>query len=445
LPHEAVGEVEEEVARPAETPPERDLVAMYFGEMGKTRLLSAEQEIEIGRRIEAGQTARQHALGAVPVVVRYVLHAGDDLRQGRLRAEELILLPEGGTIGRRERAAVLRHFARVRRVHAQLSTLERRSRTRDVAAQRTMAATRAALQTLVAGLPLKPSFVDDMVADLRMLAEQLRTARGNERHALEEKAGVSARHLAVRLAEIDTRMTDVRVAKRQLTEANLRLVVSVAKRYLWSGLPLLDLVQEGNLGLLKAVDRFQYRRGFKFSTYATWWIRQSIQRGIADRGRTIRMPVHVVETLNRVTAAKHQIEAAGAEATPEAIARRARVPAEKVKQLLGMAGEPVSLDAPIHGDTALGEFIEDRTVRPPIDPLIAEEIERHVARAVDMLEPRERAIVRLRFGLGGGDPLTLEEIGTRLSLTRERVRQIEANALRKLQRSAIELRRFTEN
>ncbi|MBI1735638.1 MAG: sigma-70 family RNA polymerase sigma factor [Candidatus Rokubacteria bacterium] len=398
----------EDVERPAEARPEEDLVAMYFAEIGRTPLLTGKQEAEIGRRIEVGQAALQHALGAVPAAVQQILLAAEEMRRGELDPDDLILLPEGGAIGKRERTAALRRFARLRR-------LEARARTPRA---------RAEVQAAVARLPLKPAFVEELIADLR----------------------ASAPHLAVRLPEIEARETDVRAVKRELTEANLRLVVSIAKRYLWSGVPLLDLVQEGNLGLLKAVDRFQYRRGFKFSTYATWWIRQSIQRGIADRGRTIRIPVHVAETINRVTAARRRLEArSGAEPTLEELARSVHVPAAKVKLFVDAAQRPVSLDAPIGEDTPLGELLEDRSIPSPMDPLIAGDLADRVEAALATLAPREREIVRLRFGLGGAEPLTLEEIGTRLSLTRERIRQIEGHALEKLAKSAAELRRFTEN
>jgi RNA polymerase primary sigma factor len=430
-PTHDVGRDAEDVERFSADSRERDLVALYFGEMGKTRLLTAAQEVEIGRRIEAGQTALQQALAGVPVVVRQLLRAADHVRRRTVPIEELILLPEGGVPRRTERTALFRSFARLRRLHAQRRTLDR---------------AREEILEIVGRLPLKPSVVDEMIADLRMLAERLRTAPQKERREIEAEIGLPARLLAARLAEIDTCVTDVRRAKHELTEANLRLVVSVAKRYLASGLPLLDLVQEGNLGLLKAVDRFQYRRGFKFSTYATWWIRQAIQRGIADRGHTIRMPVHVTEIVNRVNAAKRQLEAASErEPTQDEIARCAHVPVAKVKLLLEAARRPASLDAPVGEDIALGDLIEDRTVEAPMNRLLAEDLQRHVERAVDRLPPREREILRLRFGLGGGDPLTLDEIGQRLSLTRERIRQIEAHALRALRQSAIELQPFAEN
>jgi len=428
----------------AQTWAEQDLVELYFREMGKTALLTASQEVELGKRIEAGQMAIQHALAAIPAAVRRMLQTADDVRRGTLDAEELIVLPEGGAIGQRELKSVLRDFERIRPLDVQ--RVRGAPRRRDAAAKRRAAAARAELQTIAARLPLKPAFVDELVASVRTLAERLRTADGAERRALAGEAGVPAARLAAELAGIEARVAEVREAKRQMTEANLRLVVSVAKRYLWSGLPLLDLVQEGNLGLLKAVDRFQYRRGFKFSTYASWWIRQSITRGIADRGRTIRIPVHVVETLNRVSAARRRLEArSGTEPALEDVARCTGVPATKVKMLLDAARRPLSLETPVGEDTALGELLEDHSVPAPIDAVIAGDVTRQVEGALATLAPRERDIVRLRFGLEGDEPLTLEEIGTRLSLTRERIRQIEAVALRKLRQAAGAHRRVTEN
>jgi RNA polymerase primary sigma factor len=237
----------------------------------------------------------------------------------------------------------------------------------------------------------------------------------------------------------------VRQAKREMIEANLRLVVSVAKRYLRSGLPLLDLVQEGNLGLLKAVDRFQYRRGFKFSTYATWWIRQAITRAIADRGRTIRIPVHMVETLNKVSRVGRSLTGElGREPTPEELAKRVRIPARKIKLVLDSARKPVSLETPVGEDAALGQFIEDTTAGSPADEVMTQDLTAQMERALGRLTARERDVLRLRFGIGDERSHTLEEVGARFALTRERIRQIEAQALRKLRQRG-DLKVFVEN
>ncbi|MGH7393356.1 MAG: sigma-70 family RNA polymerase sigma factor, partial [Candidatus Rokuibacteriota bacterium] len=257
-------------------------------------------------------------------------------------------------------------------------------------------------------------------------------------------AGLTPAVLRSRLAVIAEHDAAVRQAKRELTEANLRLVVSIAKRYLRSGLPLLDLVQEGNLGLLKAVDRFQYRRGFKFSTYATWWIRQAITRAIADRGRTIRIPVHMMESLNKISRVGRDMTAElGREPTAEELARRTHIPARKIRQILDAARHPLSLEMPVGEDASLGELLSDTSMASPTEGVLERDLGDQVERALAGLSPRERDVLRLRFGIGGEPGLTLEEVGARFALTRERIRQIEVQALRKL-RHGRGLRVFVE-
>jgi RNA polymerase primary sigma factor len=269
-----------------------------------------------------------------------------------------------------------------------------------------------------------------------------------ELHALEAEAGLARKPLLAALAEIEAHDRVVRQAKKELMEANLRLVVSVAKRYLGSELSLLDLVQEGNLGLMKAVDRFQYRRGFKFSTYATWWIRQAITRAIADHSRTIRIPVHMVETLNRISRVNRlMVNEMGREPTPEELARRTGVPARKVRLILESSRKPLSLETPIGEDSDLGDFLEDKTAESPNDSLISQDLTNQVDRALATLSPKEKEILRLRFGIGEEGEHTLEEVGKRFSVTRERIRQIETKALRKLRHPlrGRALKAFVEN
>jgi RNA polymerase primary sigma factor len=269
------------------------------------------------------------------------------------------------------------------------------------------------------------------------LAEDARRGRtltaSREVRALERQAGLPRRQLQTLLVEIEDSDRLVRRAKKELMEANLRLVVSVAKRYLGSDLSLLDLIQEGNIGLMKAVDRFQYRRGFKFSTYATWWIRQAITRAIADHSRTIRIPVHMVETLNRISRVNRaMVNELGREPTPEELAQRTGVPAKKVRLILESSRKPLSLETPIGEDSELGDFLEDKSAGSPNDTLLTHDLTTQVERALAMLSPKEKEILRLRFGIGEEGEHTLEEVGRRFAVTRERIRQIEAKALRKL-------------
>jgi RNA polymerase sigma factor (sigma-70 family) len=426
-----------------EEPPEElvtvrgeDPIARYLKEIGKAKLLTAAQEVEIGKGIEAGQAQLRRQLAGIPFTLRFLADLATRVRTRALPLDELMVFPEGEPSPARVRS-VMTALGRFTRLVQAPGTLRRRRGGR--------VARGARLTDTVARLPLKPAVLENLILELELASQDLEALEAEPRtaattkalQALETRIGLARADFRTRGAAIRAQDSAVREVKRRMIEANLRLVVSIAKRYRHSGVPLLDLIQEGNVGLIKAVDRFQYRRGFKFSTYATWWIRQSITRGIADRARTIRLPVHVVETLNRLGRTRRALfDRLGREATAEELAQHMRMPAARIRQLLEQPARTVSLQTPVGVDDGaeLGDFLEDVQIAPADTGVMKRDATAQVGRALAALSAKEREVLRLRFGIGNKREHTLEEIGERLSLTRERIRQIETVALRKLQR-----------
>jgi RNA polymerase primary sigma factor len=454
-------EAEEEESRTTSNDILDDPVRMYLKQMGQVPLLTREQEVEISKRIENAELKAQTALFEAAIVGQYLGNLGARLLTREERFDRLVIdkkiesrdayfksLPKLVENTQKAEATVAESWAELQKAktEAERKKITAKHRKRE-----------NVLKSFFAKFYFKLKIYEEWLEQMRPVFAEIERLQGQLDRAKNPKTkrdtAIDTRAVNVRLRQLEaahriapaeflqvvsktnTHVREAHQAKTEMVEANLRLVISIAKKYTNRGLSFLDLIQEGNMGLMKAVEKFEYRRGYKFSTYATWWIRQAITRSIADQARTIRIPVHMIETLNKVMQVQKQLlQEFGHEPTPEEVADEMRLPVERVQQIMKMAQQPISLQSPVGDgdDTSFGDFIEDKSAENPYDMTAYSLLREKIIDVLDSLTEREQRVLKLRFGLTDGYSRTLEEVGKQFKVTRERIRQIEAKALRKM-------------